>query len=258
MPSVPAAWGSTSRPRPWARPLSTRPARRAPAPRARGGRRPASGRRRASRPRSGCTRSRRARRRGASRATAASSSAALQRGQVVHVAGFDPPAGVGAAPQRAQARARARRPAPGRPGRSRSGGRQPSPATTSRWADPSRRALAATSPARAGCSSSAGHRRAGGRQPGGLAARAGAQVDHPLTGLGPHRLGDPLRGRVLAVAVVAFDHRADSFIDSSAATATSGTEVRGQPVDDPVRVAQPGGLVGPVPVGPGSPGAARR
>ena len=71
-----------------------------------------------------------------------------------------------------------------------------------------RRALARMRPTRPFRMSAGDHRRPGGREHHRLAARCRAQVGDPLPGLRPDRLGDPLAGEVLHVAVRALGDRA--------------------------------------------------
>ena len=89
------------------------------------------------------------------------------------------------------------------------------------------------------------HRGAGGRQREGLPARRRAQVGDPLARARAHRGGHPLRRQVLHVAVLALGDRRRGVHHGEGGEGVIGTEVGGQPLDDPVRVAEPGRLVGP-------------
>ena len=78
-----------------------------------------------------------------------------------------------------------------------------------------------------------------------LATRRRAQVEHPLPRLCPHRLGHPLRREVLHVPVVPLGDGRRLVHPLEGGRGIVRAEVGGEPLDDPVGVAEAGGLVGP-------------
>ena len=90
------------------------------------------------------------------------------------------------------------------------------------------------------------HPSATGGQRGGLAARRSAHVGYQVAGLHlrgvHHQLGTP----VLDVAVSTAVHRGRSVHRLQRGQSRFGAEVCDERLDDPVRIAEPGGVVGPV------------
>jgi hypothetical protein len=90
------------------------------------------------------------------------------------------------------------------------------------------------------------HRRPAGSERGRLAARCGADVEHPLARSRADEIGHPLRGEVLHVAVGALGDRRSLVHPRQGGERVGVTELVAQAGDDPVGVAQAGGVVGPV------------
>ena len=124
------------------------------------------------------------------------------------------------------------------------GGRVPSAATTSTSSSPSRAAFWRDESGPGGPGVGRDHPGAVGGQQGGLAARPGAQVEHHVARLGAHLGRHPLRRRVLVVAVVPLDRHGPLVHRLERLDRVVGPEVGGEPLDDPVGIAQAGASSG--------------